>query len=220
MTANNKLTLPLNDVQELRCGAAWTRGLKFSVIQRGTQYPVESHGQGQGGTSSLPLCNQQGDSRAERENDSRVSEPSSLPRQSHSGDSSVALLPLNDVQELRCAAGCGGNRRKVVRNARTVDAGGSRPPPSSSRSGDPPVRGRAVRCRYPYATNRGIPARSARMTAEFQNRRRYPGRTNRSITLPQNEYPAEYMQPVLSCTETGKDICRKHRNFLFLFVGT
>ena len=31
-----------------RCAAVtWTRRPKFSVIQRGTQYPVESHGQGQ-----------------------------------------------------------------------------------------------------------------------------------------------------------------------------
>ena len=56
---------------------------------------------------------------------------------------------------------CGGTRP-------AVDAGGSPSPPSSSRSGDPPFRGSAVRCRSPSATNRGIPARSARMTAEFE----------------------------------------------------
>ena len=49
----------------------------------------------------------------------------------------------------------------------SVDAGDSRLPPSSSRSGDPPRSGNAVRCRYLGRTNRGIPARSARMTAEF-----------------------------------------------------
>ena len=133
MTAIFKLTLPLNDVRESECaagcGAAWTRRLTTSVIQRPQAVESPEEGQqpnsgrgrvalssvilakrgspteGQSSTLSLPRCNQRGDSRAERENDSRVSEPSSLPRQSHSGDSSVALLPLNDVQELRCAAG-------------------------------------------------------------------------------------------------------------------
>ena len=65
-------------------------------------------------------------------------------------------LPLNDVQELKCAAGCGGN----------VDARGSPPPPSSSRSGDPPWRaGQSVRGRGDqkspsfrgHASGRGIP---------------------------------------------------------------
>ena len=51
----------------------------------------------------------------------------------------------------------------------TVDAGGLPSPPSSSRSGDPPRRGRAVRRRYHGGTDRGIPARSARMTCERLN---------------------------------------------------
>ena len=76
-------------------------------------------------------------------------------------------------------------------NSPTVDAEGSPSPPSSSQSGDPPRRGRAVRCRYPGATNGGIPARSARMTAEFEKARRYPGATNqgilRSLALPLND---------------------------------
>ena len=68
-----------------------------------------------------------------------------------------------------------------VRGTRpTVDAGGSRPPPSSSRSGDPLLRGNAVRCRYPHATNGGIPARSARMTADFESTCRYPHAPPRS----------------------------------------
>ena len=33
----------------------------------------------------------------------------SFPWRSHSGDSSVASLPLNDVREVKCAAGRGGN---------------------------------------------------------------------------------------------------------------
>ena len=46
---------------------------------------------------------------------------------------------------------------------------------------NPPRRGGAVRCRYCGGTNRGIPARSARMTAEFKKARRHPGGTNRGI---------------------------------------
>ena len=72
-----------------------------------------------------------------------------------------------------------------------MDAEWSPLPPSSSRSGDPPVRGRKVRCRYSSRTIGGIPARSARMTAEFENACRYHGRTNRgilrSLTLPLND---------------------------------
>ena len=85
----------------------WTRKLKLSVIQRGTQYPVESPCQGQSSTTSLPFSSQQGDSRAKRENDSVISAPLSLPRRNQPGDSSVAALPLNDVRESECAAGCG-----------------------------------------------------------------------------------------------------------------
>ena len=53
----------------------------ISVIQR--PQAVESHGQGLGSTLSLPGWNQPGDSRAERENDSRFW-----------GDSSVAVGSL------------------------------------------------------------------------------------------------------------------------------
>ena len=92
-------------------------------------------------------------------------------------------LPLNDVRELDCEPGCGGNvdaethhfrhsegyavPRGIPRSGAehpSVDAGGSPSPPSSSRSGDPPVRGRTVRCRYRGGTIWGIPALSARMT--------------------------------------------------------
>ena len=48
----------------------WTRKPKVSVIQR--PQAVESPTQGQGSTSSLLSRNQWGDSRAERENDSRI----------------------------------------------------------------------------------------------------------------------------------------------------
>ena len=58
----------------------WTRRLTISVIQR--PQAVESHGQGLGGVVSLPVRNHPGDSRAERENDSRIW-----------GDSSVAYAP-------------------------------------------------------------------------------------------------------------------------------
>ena len=75
----------------------------------------------------------------------------------------------------------------------TVDVGGSPSPPSSSRSGDPPVRGSAVRRRYPYATNRGIPARSARMTAEFERQWPCRGRGSPKFSVIQRgtQYPVE-----------------------------
>ena len=75
--------------------------------------------------------------------------------------------------------------------ASSVDAGELCLFPPSSRSGDPPLRGNAVRHRYLSATNSGIPARSARMTADFERQGRYPGGTNggilRSLTLPLND---------------------------------
>ena len=46
---------------------------------------------------------------------------------------------------------------------------------------NPPVRGKAVRCRYRGRTIWGIPARSARMTAMFEQCYRFPGRTIRGI---------------------------------------
>ena len=112
-------------------------------------------------------------------------------------------LPLNDVHNGDCAPGCGDNvdaetqsspsfrgRRPwnpTVRGTRpTVDAGGFPLPPSSSRSGDPPRRGNAVRYRYLSATNGGIPARSARMTAEFEKRCRYHGGTIWGIASSQS----------------------------------
>ena len=67
------------------------------------------------------------------------------------------------------------------RSTPAVDAEGSPSPPSSSRSGDPHVRGRAVRCRYHRGTIWGIPARSARMTAEFEKARRYPQQPGRGL---------------------------------------
>ena len=70
------------------------------------------------------------------------------------------LFYLRGGRGVDAGGGCGGV------DVGEEDAEGLRPPPSSSRSGDPPMRGMAVRCRYTHATNRGIPARSARMTAE------------------------------------------------------
>ena len=46
---------------------------------------------------------------AERENDSVTEESASFPWQNQPGDSSVALLPLNDVRGVSAAQGCGGN---------------------------------------------------------------------------------------------------------------
>ena len=94
-------------------------------------------------------------------------------------------LPLNDVRGDECAAGCGGNGDAWTKGLRhseatpvavespmeeqctpAVDARGSPPPPSSSRSGDPPWRaGRCVRGRGDqrspsfrgHASGRGIP---------------------------------------------------------------
>ena len=102
MTTDNKLTLTLNDVRESECGAGGRcnvgaggftsppsssrsgdpprRGMavkhhgrgtpKVSVIQR--PQAVESPTQGHGSTLLLSWWNHLGDSRAERENDSRV----------------------------------------------------------------------------------------------------------------------------------------------------
>ena len=73
-------------------------------------------------------------------------------------------------------------------SAATVDVGGLPSPPSSSRSGDPPVRGRAVRCCYPHATNSGI-LRSLTLPLNdsiFSVRRRYPGGTNGGIASSQS----------------------------------
>ena len=63
------LTLPLNDVHKCKCGGAWTReGRPLLRHPREAGIPYA----GQSSTSSFPRCNQRGDSRAERENDSRV----------------------------------------------------------------------------------------------------------------------------------------------------
>ena len=115
----------------MRCGAAWTRRLKVSVIQR--VKPVESPRQGQGGTRALPVQTNRGiparSARMTAENRGRrrvivstvilakrgshgqgLGGALSLPVRNHPGDSSVASLPLNDVQELRCVPGCVGER--------------------------------------------------------------------------------------------------------------
>ena len=60
------------------------------------QHPVESRMEGQSGTMSLPWRN-------------------------HMRDSSVAVLPLNDVRSGECGAGCGGGRWRGARGI--VDAG-------------------------------------------------------------------------------------------------
>ena len=56
---------------------------------------------------------------------------------------------------------------------------------------NPQRRGNAVRCRYHRGTIWGIPARSARMTADFGSRCHSPGGTIqgilRSLTLPLND---------------------------------
>ena len=44
-----------------------------------------------------------------------------------------------------------------------------------------PRQGQSSTSSLPSATNRGIPARSARMTAEFESHRRYPGGTIQGI---------------------------------------
>ena len=54
---------------------------------------TQSHIEGLSSTLSLPWQNHLGDSRAERENDSRFWEPLSFHRWNHPGDSSVANAP-------------------------------------------------------------------------------------------------------------------------------
>ena len=119
MTADNKLTLLLNDVQKLSCaagrGASWTRegrpllrhpraaGIpqsgaeQYATMDAETQILRHSEGEAreipQAGAVQyvvVTCTNQQGDSRAERENDCVTEESASFPRQNHPGDSSVA----------------------------------------------------------------------------------------------------------------------------------
>ena len=140
----------------MRRGALpWTRRPKFSVIQRpqAVESPIQGHTpncgcarvalssvilakrgspeEGHGSTSSFPRQNQPGDSRAERE---------------------------NDVQELKCAAGC-------------IRGRGSPSPPSFRGVRQYPVEshmeGQSSASSLPVQTIGGIPAQSARMTAIF-----------------------------------------------------
>ena len=111
------------------------------------------------------------------------------------------------MRESECAAGCGAawTRRlttSVIQRPQAVESPEEGQQPNSGRGGvalssvilakrGSPTQGRAVRRRFPGATNGGIPARSARMTAEFEKARRYPGATNqgilRSLALPLND---------------------------------
>ena len=61
---------------------------------------VESPGQGQSNTTSLPRRNQRWDSRAERENDSKFSEPLSLPGGTIQGILRLLAQALNDGNDL------------------------------------------------------------------------------------------------------------------------
>ena len=111
----------------------------------------------------------------------------SLLRRNHPGDSSVASLPLNDVRSGECGAGCVRDRGRG--NSRSPSFRGRRPWNPLLRGGAPnrgcgrvipssvilakrgsPIEGEAVHRRYPRGTNGGIPAQSARMTAEFERR--------------------------------------------------
>ena len=80
------------------------------------------------------------------------------PGRTNGGILRLLAQALNDVQELRCVPGCCRGRG----SPRFLSFRGRRP-------WNPPVRGWAVRCRYSHATNQGIPAQSARMTAEFES---------------------------------------------------
>ena len=61
---------------------------------------------------------------AERENDSRTEKCVSLPWRNQRWDSSVAALPLNDVQEVKCGAGCSGNGDSGTQGFRHSEAAG------------------------------------------------------------------------------------------------
>ncbi len=94
-------SLPLNDVREGKCdagcsgnGDAETQSFRHSEA---TPVAVESHMEGLGSTLSLPCWNQP-------------------------WDSSVASLPLNDVREGKCDAGCSGNGDAGTQSLRHSEA--------------------------------------------------------------------------------------------------
>ena len=92
----------------MKCRPVFYRAAFFAVRGRGRvaisvlQRPqaVESPTQGLGSTISLPRQNHLGDSRAERENDSIFSEPSSLLSATNRGILRLLAQALNDVQNL------------------------------------------------------------------------------------------------------------------------
>ena len=160
------------------CVVAKSARLRFRLVAKASPAPLLLH-LGLRAAAMRRLASKRACGRSFR---TRSASLGSRPRQGLS-----LTLPLNDVQGFKCGAGGGGNvdagaeglrhseaaGRGIpppVRGTRpTVDAGGLPSPPSSSRSGDPPVRGGAVRCRYPGGTIWGIPAQSARMTAELES---------------------------------------------------
>ena len=75
------------------------------------------------------------------------------------GDSSVAMLPLNDVQKCKCVQGTA-----VTWMRRLTISVIQRPHPVESHG-----QGLGGALSLPVQTNRGIPAQSARMTAGFEN---------------------------------------------------
>ena len=109
----------------------------------------------------------------------------SLPRRNQPGDSSPAAQALNDVRKLKCGAGWGSVVDAETQALRHSEGCASTP-------WNPTIRGNAVRCRYPGGTIWGIPAQSARMTADFQSRRRYPGGTNRGIPARSARMTADF----------------------------
>ena len=125
------LTLPLNDVHKCKCSAGCVRdrGRRRPRFPPSSSRSGDPHA-GQSSTLPLPRQNQPGDSRAERENDSRKCGRGNPPFPSFRGHAVAVESP--------------GQGQRTP----TVDAGGSPSPPSSSRSGDPPLRGRAPRKKY------------------------------------------------------------------------
>mgnify|MGYP004538020729 CR=1 FL=1 len=132
----------------------WTRRLRVSVIQRGTQ-AVESprqghtpncgrgrvaassvilakrgsHTQGQSSTLSLPVQTNRGIPARSARMTAMFGQYVAVTRQNHSGDSSVASLPLNDVHKYKCAAWCGGDNTQALNDVQGLGRHSGRDPP-------------------------------------------------------------------------------------------